>query len=71
MVRVSVCTVADDLPTSDETGPAAEGVCGIEILMYVLFVNVFIVVEEIWEGFETAKGSPWVAFHGCFMQLLQ
>ena len=62
---------ADDSPIRDETGPAAQGVCSIGILMCVLFVNVLIAVEELWEGFETAKGLPWVAFHGCIMQLLQ
>ena len=68
-VCISVCAVADDSPTRDETGLAAEGVCSIEILMYVLFVNVFTAVEELWEGFETAKGLPWLAFHGFLMQL--
>ena len=34
-------------------------------------LNVFIAGEELWEGFETASGLLWVAFHGCFMQLLQ
>ena len=53
-----VCAVADDSPTSNETGLAAEGVCSIGILMCVLFVNVFATVEELWEGFETAKGLP-------------
>ena len=47
LVCISVCTVADDLPTSDETGPVAEGVCSIGILMCVLCVNVFTVVEEL------------------------
>jgi len=37
----------------------------------VLFVNIFPAMEELWEGFETAKGLPWVAFHGCSMQLLR
>ena len=68
VVHVSVCVVADDSPTSDETGPAAEGVCCIVILRYVIFVNVFTGVEELWEGFETAKGLPCVALHDCFMQ---
>ena len=54
MVCIAVYTVADDSPISDETGPAAEGVCRIGILLCVLFVNVFIAVEELWEGFETA-----------------
>ena len=70
LVCISVCAVADDSPTSDETGPAAEGMCNIGILMCVLFVNVFPAVKELWEGLETAKGLPWVAFHCCFMQLL-
>ena len=39
--------------------------------MCVLRVNVFTAVEELWEGFETAKGLRWVAFHGCFIQLLR
>ena len=64
MVHVSVCAIADDSPVSDATSLAAEGVCNIWILMCVLFVNVFTAVEELWEGFETAKGLPWVAFHG-------
>ena len=25
----------------------------------ILFMNVFTAVEELWEGFETAKGLPW------------
>ena len=61
----------DKKPISDEIGLAAEGVCSIGILMCVRFVNVFTAVEELWEGFETARGLPWVAFHGCFMQLLR
>ena len=69
MVHVFVCAVADDSPTSDETGPATEGVCSIEILMCVLFMNVFIAVEELWEGFETAL--PYVGLLDCFMQLLR
>ena len=44
--------------------------CSIGILMCVLFVNVFAAVEELWEEFETTKGLPWVAFQGCFLQLL-
>ena len=40
-----VCiAVADDSPISNETGPAAEGVCSIGILMCVLCVNIFIAV---------------------------
>ena len=37
----------------------------------VLFVNVFIAKEELWEGFETAMHLPCVGLLGCFMQLLQ
>ena len=55
LVCIAVCAVTDDSPKWDETGPVAEGVCSIGILMCVLFVNVFIVVEELWEGFETAQ----------------
>ena len=54
MVCISVNALADDSPTSDETGPAAEDVYSIGILICVLCVNVFIVVEELWEGFEIA-----------------
>ena len=54
LVCIAVCAIADDSPTSDETSPVAEGVCSIEIFTCVLCVNVFIVVEELWEGFETA-----------------
>ena len=61
MVCIAVYAITDDLPISDETGPVAEGMCCIGILMCVLFVNVFTAVEELWEGFETAKGLPWVA----------
>ena len=50
----AVCAVADDSPISDETGPAAEGVCSIGILMCALRVNVFIAMEELLEGFDTA-----------------
>ena len=64
-------TIADDSPVSDETGSVAEGVCGIGILMCVLCVNVFIVVEELWEGFKTALAlTLWKSSWGCFMQLL-
>ena len=59
LVCIAVCAVADDSPISNETGPAAEGVCSIGILMCVQCVNVFTAVEEIWEGFQTAKGLPW------------
>ena len=45
------------------------GVCDIGILMCVLCVNVFIAVEELWEGFEAAKRLPSVGLLGCFMQL--
>ena len=54
LLCIAVCAVADDLPMSDETGPAAEGVCSIGILMHVLFVNVFIAVDELWEEFDKA-----------------
>ena len=70
MVCIDVCAVTDS-QTSNETGLVAEGVCSIGILTCVLFVNVFTDVEELREGFETGKGLPWVAFHGCIMQLLQ
>ena len=60
LVCISVCAVADDLPTSNETGPAAVGVCSIGILMCVRCVNVFIAVVELCEGFETAKRLPCV-----------
>ena len=53
LVRIAVCAVADDSPISDETVLAAEGVCGIGILMCMLFVDVLIAVEELWEGFDT------------------
>ena len=44
-------------------------VCSIGILTRVLFVNVFTALQELWEGFERAKGLPWAAFHDCFKQL--
>ena len=47
LVCIAVCPVTDDSPISDETSPAAEGVCSIGILMCVLCVNVFIAVEEL------------------------
>ena len=52
MVCISVDAVADDSPIIDETGLVDEGVCSIGILVCV---NIFIVVEELWEGFETAS----------------
>ena len=61
MVFSSVYAVSDDSAISDETGPAAEGVCSIGILMCVQLVNVFRAVEELWEGFETAKGMFYIA----------
>ena len=61
MVCIAVCAVADDLPISNKTSPVAEGVYSIGILTCVLCVNIFIVVEELWEGFETAKHLPWVS----------
>ena len=70
MVCIAVCAVTDDSPISDETSPAAKGVCIIGIFMCVRCVNVFTAVEELWEGFETANGLLWVAFLGYFMQIL-
>ena len=64
MVCIAVCAVADDSPISDETGPVAEQVCGIGILMRVRCVNIFIPVAELWEGFETAKHLPCVGLLG-------
>ena len=64
MVCIAVCATADDSPISDETGPVAEGVCSIVILMCVLCVNVFIAVQELWEGFETGKRLPCVGLLG-------
>ena len=58
LVCIAVDAITDDSPISDETGLEAEGVCSIGILVCVLFVNVFKAVEELWEGFETAKGLP-------------
>ena len=54
MVCIAVYATADDLPISDETGSVAEGVYSIGIVVCVICVNVFIVVEELWEGFETS-----------------
>ena len=71
MVCIAVCAVADYSPISDETASVAEGVCSIGILMYVLFVNVFTAVAELWEVIETANCLPCVSLLGCFMQLLQ
>ena len=51
MVCIAVCAIADDSPLSDETGPVGEAVYSIGILVYVMCVNIFIVVEELWEGF--------------------
>ena len=51
LVCIAVYAIAEDSSISDETGPVAEGS---EIVMCVLCVNVFIFVEELWEGFETA-----------------
>jgi len=56
LVCISVCAFAEGSLTNNETSPAAERVCSIGILMCVLFVNVFTAVEELWEGFEIAKG---------------
>ena len=66
MVCIAVCAIAEDSPISDETGPAAEGVCSIGILMFVLCMDVFTAVEELWEGFEMAKGYVL----GCLSWLL-
>ena len=68
---IAVCTIADDLPTSDETGLVAEGVYSIGILMCVRCVNIFIVVEELWKGIETALAltlfrSFWIALRSFF-----
>ena len=60
MESIAVYAITDDSPLSNETGPVAEGVCIIGILMYVLCVNVFIAVEELWERFEMAKRLPCV-----------
>ena len=62
MVCIAVCIIADELQI--ETSPAAEGVCSIGILMCVLFVNVFIAVEELWEGFDAAEHLPCVGLLG-------
>ena len=67
MLHASVYAVADDSPISEETGPVAERVCSIGILMYVL-VNVCS-CRGNWEEFETAKGLSCVALLGCYMQL--
>ena len=64
MVCIAVCAVIYDLLIRDETGQAAEGVCSIGILMCVLLVIVFTAVEELWEGFETAKFLPCVGLLG-------
>ena len=53
LVCIFVC--ADDLPTGDETGPAAEGVCGTGILMCVFLVNVFTAVEEHGKGLKQQR----------------
>ena len=62
MVCIAVYVVTNDSSVSDETGLVTERGCSIGVLMCVLFVNVFTAVEELWEGFETAKGLPWYAF---------
>ena len=36
LVYIAVCAIADDLPTTNETGPVAEGVCSIGILVCTL-----------------------------------
>ena len=64
LVCIAVYAIADDSPISDETSPVTEGMCSIGIVVRVLCVNVFIVVEELWEGFETAERLPCVGFLG-------
>ena len=54
MVCIAVYAITDDSPISDETSTVAEGVYSIGIVVCVLCVNDFIVVEDLWEGFETA-----------------
>ena len=66
LVCIAVCVVTDDSPIRDKTSLAADGVCSIGILMCVLFENVFTALEELWEGFETAKGLPWWALYNFF-----
>ena len=46
-MHVSVCAVADESQTSEETGPTAEGVGSIGIFIYVLFLKVFTAVAEL------------------------
>ena len=60
MVCIFAHAVAYDSPTSDETGPEAEGTCTIAILMHALLVNVCN-RRETQVGFETAKGLSCVA----------
>ena len=64
MVCIAVYAIADDSPISDETGPVAEGLCSIGILMCVLCVNLFMVVEKFWEGFDAAQHLPCVGLLG-------
>ena len=47
LVCIAIYAIADDSPISDETGPVAEGVYSIGILMRVPCVNIFIVVEQL------------------------
>ena len=54
LVCIAISAISDDSPISDETIPVAEGVYSIGILICVLCVSVFVVVEELWDGFETA-----------------
>ena len=68
MAHVSVCAVADDPPISDESSPAAEGMCSNGIFMCTICECLYSYGEG--EGFEIAKGLPCLTFHGCFMQLL-
>ena len=57
LVRIAVSAIADYSPISDETGPVAEGSVSHWVVMCVLCVNVFMVVEELWEGLETALST--------------
>ena len=50
LVCIAVSAIADDSPICDETGPVAEGVCSIGILMCVLCVNVFSLLKNSGNG---------------------
>ena len=54
----------EDLRKVSAKRTVARVVYSIGIVVCVLCVNVFIVVEELWEGLETAKLLPWVTFRG-------